>query len=212
MSLGVHCVVCDTRIDPYGRDGATCARCQQPCSTCGGAVQNCSHKLVELADQPRIERFWSRVDRRSNDECWRWTAALDGKGYGRFRLPAGNKLAHRIAWELHNGTAVPKGMFVCHSCDNPVCVNPAHLWLGTVHDNIRDRTEKGRTSNGNVGKTACSRGHQLTEENTYRRPDTGNRDCKICRKLRRKQRQPRSADILTLEPKHVGDGRWQVAA
>lgn len=45
MSLGVHCVVCDTRIDPYGRDGATCARCQQPCATCGGDVQHCQHPL-----------------------------------------------------------------------------------------------------------------------------------------------------------------------
>lgn len=61
MSLGVHCVVCDTRIDPYGRDGATCARCQQPCATCGGPVQNCQHplqaeQLTETLGDPFLNR------------------------------------------------------------------------------------------------------------------------------------------------------------
>lgn len=71
--------------------------------------------------------------------CWQWIASVDKNGYGWF----GSKKAHRISYEIYRGI-IPKGMLVCHSCDNPSCVNPEHLWIGTNLDNMRDRNQKGR--------------------------------------------------------------------
>jgi hypothetical protein len=76
------------------------------------------------------------------DECWEWKGFRNTAGYGRgpHDVPA-----HRLSWEMHNGP-IPDGLFVCHRCDNPPCVNPAHLFLGTAKDNIDDMVRKDRHS------------------------------------------------------------------
>ena len=93
---------------------------------------------------PLASRFWARVVR--SDGCWTWTGHVNGKGYGMIRrgVGLGNTTVHRLSWEMHKGP-IPDGLLVCHSCDNPPCVNPAHLFLGTTTDNMRDMVAKGRS-------------------------------------------------------------------
>lgn len=88
------------------------------------------------------ERFWRRVDQAG--DCWVWTGSKTPHGYGTVRWSGDRLYSHRLAYTLANGP-IPDGMFVCHRCDNPPCVRPDHLWLGTNADNIADRHQKGRT-------------------------------------------------------------------
>jgi hypothetical protein len=87
-------------------------------------------------------RFWRMVDM-SGDGCWPWRGATWSRNYGCFRYKGRPTSAHRVAWLLERGP-IPKGMFVLHACDNPPCVNPEHLFLGTSSDNAFDREKKGR--------------------------------------------------------------------
>ena len=108
----------------------------------------CYHGYMVHKTIPLIDRFWSRVDK--SGDCWVWTAATTNGGYGVIRDTGRNgKIirAHRLSWELHNGP-IPAGIEVCHRCDNPPCVNPAHLFLGTHQDNVTDTVNKGRASGG----------------------------------------------------------------
>lgn len=92
--------------------------------------------------QKDIDRFWPKVNK--TDGCWLWTAGKFRFGHGAFQFNGRTCKAHRIAYELAYGP-IPAGMLVCHQCDNPSCVRPDHLWLGTIKDNNNDRHTKGRT-------------------------------------------------------------------
>lgn len=92
------------------------------------------------------ERFWKKVDRRGPDECWPWIAGLHRSGYGWFRDERGRAIyAQRWAFASEFGP-IPQGGHILHRCDNPPCVNPAHLYLGTHADNMRDLAERGNIS------------------------------------------------------------------
>lgn len=97
------------------------------------------------------ERFWSRVDRTPGlgpkGECWLWTGAHTGAGYGNIKWKGRNIQAQRVAWLLTHGS-LPEGLEVCHSCDNPPCVRPDHLFLGTRKQNAQDAVAKGRSTRG----------------------------------------------------------------
>jgi hypothetical protein len=95
------------------------------------------------------QRFEGKYTAEPNTGCWLWTAALNDAGYGRLGVPGGWRGAHRVAYELFVGP-VPAGMFVCHRCDTPACVNPDHLFLGLPFDNTADMIAKGRIRTGRL--------------------------------------------------------------
>lgn len=131
-----------------------------------------------------MDRFWSKTQ--YSPGCWEWTANALKSGYGRFKLDGKQMYAHRVAYELMVGL-IPPGVKVRHKCDNPPCVNPDHLELGTHADNMRDRDERGRNPFSN--RTHCPKGHEYSEENTRRYKDS--RFCRKCDAARhRKGGQP----------------------
>lgn len=96
-----------------------------------------------MIGQESLYRFWEKVDKRGINGCWIWTASIKTDGYGQLTVDGRFWRAHRLSWVLHNGPIL-YGLLVCHHCDTPACVNPAHLFLGTHKDNIRDSINKGR--------------------------------------------------------------------
>lgn len=105
-----------------------------------------SRRGIGRVARPYLDRFWENVQK-SNDGCWIWTASVSRAGYGDIwvGLRPGVRIikVHRLSWEIHYGP-IPDGLFVCHRCDNPRCVRPDHLFLGTHTDNMRDASAKGR--------------------------------------------------------------------
>jgi hypothetical protein len=91
--------------------------------------------------EPPAVRFWRNVQKTA--DCWVWTGARSGAGYGQININDVLVFTHRFSWELHHGP-IPDGLLVCHHCDNPPCCNPAHLFLGTPSDNMVDKIRKGR--------------------------------------------------------------------
>jgi hypothetical protein len=171
-------------------NGKTPADCV--CHSCGDACcVNPAHlqikKQSEKQNGPKLEpleqRFWRKVDKAGPNECWLWKGTLsEPNGYG--LISNGHNKpwlrAHRVSWQLANGRD-PGDLFVCHSCDNRTCVNPAHLWLGTNTDNLKDMVAKGRHINQR--KTHCPSGHEYSAENT-RLYGRGYRRCIECTQAR----------------------------
>jgi len=106
-----------------------------------------------------MDRFWSKVDIGDNDECWEWEASTNGVGYGKMWFDGDVVDAHRISYELHNPD-FDKSMMVLHTCDNRLCVNPNHLYLGDYSDNMQDAYDRGRR-NGCPGEEG---NNKLTRE------------------------------------------------
>lgn len=132
-----------------------------------------------MATQSVTERFRNKVVK--GKSCWVWAAGVSG-GYGTFSVNGQMVAAHRYSYEQANGP-IPDGMKVCHHCDNMLCVNPEHLFVGTQGDNMRDMRAKGR---GYVFKrgTHCKAGHLFTPETEFW--TKAGRRCRICRNLTNK--------------------------
>jgi hypothetical protein len=89
-------------------------------------------------------RFWDKVDIGDAYDCWEWNAYRLPNGYGRFNIAGKVRYAHRVSWMMYNRIDIPEDKELCHICDNPSCVNPKHLWVGTHSENIKDSYDKGR--------------------------------------------------------------------
>lgn len=154
----------------------TCLHCQsrQAAKKRRGLCYRCAKTPGVLEKYPKrkpgnpaadsVSRFWARVQK--CEGCWLWTGRTNTEsGYGYFDYGPRCRTsvpAHRYSWELHNGT-IPDGMHVLHRCDNPPCVNPDHLFLGTNLDNVRDKQAKGRQLRGERVGTAKFTAGQVTE-------------------------------------------------
>ena len=177
LGIAPECGVCGLGLPPVGSREADSMQPQGklngfsrdtvPCKTPGcamfaavgkrGYCHKCSRRVQRhgTAEKPGkrvfnddLGRFLSHVSKKGHGGCWMWTAATDGKGYGRSFLNGGNIPAHRLSFYLHNGY-LPEGL-VRHTCDNPGCVNPSHLVEGTAKENAEDMDERGRRPRGSA--------------------------------------------------------------
>lgn len=130
------------------------------------------------ARRPVEDRFWEKVDR--SGECWLWTAAKDGHGYGQMTVDYRRVKAHRLAYELVIGP-IPSGLPLDHLCRRPDCVNPAHLEPVAHAENVRRGAAGLKAALRAIQQTHCKHGHEFTPENT-RLDKRGCRVCRVCQR------------------------------
>ena len=132
-------LVCETCSSRYERTPAAAKKsrfCSAPCRITAVAAGN---------TRPISERFWEKVKRRGPKACWPWVGGRFADGYGALSVNGKPRRAPRVSYELHKGR-IPDGLHVRHTCDNPICVNPSHLLLGTAAENAADKVARGRQS------------------------------------------------------------------
>lgn len=106
-----------------------------------------TQKRTHINSLMLLDRLFEKAIPEPNTGCWIWTGAATSRGYGHMWDGTAYEKAHRLSYKLHHGP-IPSGMHVCHRCDNPSCINPDHLWLGTPRANVRDCIAKGRAKRG----------------------------------------------------------------
>lgn len=132
-----------------------------------------------MVTQAEAARFWAKVDRRSDDECWLWTGSRNARGYGGFGHRGRTRKATHVSYEIATGQPFPAGLMARHSCDNPSCVNPAHIQPGTNRENVADMVSRKRHHANR--RSHCIHGHPLSGANLYVRKN-GQRHCQQCKR------------------------------
>ena len=155
--------------------------------------RKCKFEYQKIKPMPEIEwleiakaRLFRRLKINQKTGCWEWQGFKGRYGHGQIRVKKIAILTHRLSWKIHKG-AILDDLLICHHCDNPPCVNPEHLFSGTVDDNKKDMDNKGRGKNQNSGKVFCHRGHKFDLLNTY--ISRGERQCIACRIINKQNRK-----------------------
>lgn len=135
-----------------------------------------------------LDKIFARAEKLPDAPgCWLWTGAVDGGGYGRIRVSNKSRLAHRVIYEALHGPQ--PGLEVCHRCDVPSCVNPAHLFAGTHRENVIDASLKERLHHQR--KTACPQGHTYDVHHAGNARNSAARGCRRCRAEQRRAYEAR---------------------
>lgn len=163
----------------------------------GSAAQlGCRPRLPVMNTQRALERIKanSRVEPTG---CWQWTGyRRPPQGYGETTLNSEKWAAHRLSYTVHKGP-IPEGQFVCHTCDNPACVNPDHLWVGTHQDNMKDAKAKKRIAR--AYRTHCPRGHSYADHAVIYGNQT-TRHCAMCELGKHRIKTGWPADLAYSQP------------
>lgn len=147
-------------------------------------------------NEAAVARFWANVDKRGADECWPWIGSLHGRESARIMASSIRYQAPAFSWMLEHQQPFPEGKEACHSCDNPPCVNPAHIWPGTHQENMDDCIAKGRARKNPAAVAAarrahptCKNGHTRTEDSFIFWGRHGHRRCRICEDIRQAKKR-----------------------
>ncbi len=146
-----NCLICQKEFQIQDPRGKYCS------PSCGWVAIGLSKR------KPLEERFWSKVKRAGPDDCWEWQAGKTYDGYGSFGGVKGATTAHRMSYILRFGP-IPEGMCICHRCDNRICVNPDHFFLGTPVENTADMDRKGRRKSPGNQQGSHNSASKLTED------------------------------------------------
>lgn len=154
-------------------------------------------EVIGVHSDKVVARFMSKVEQPAHGHaCWFWIGSFSSGNRAAFWLGKNNVMASRVSWEIANRRQFPAGLFACHGCDNPQCVNPDHIRADTQSSNIRESRDKGRSTQGIKKQTHCKRGHELTPENSRR-----HRKWRLCAQCAR----DRGREWYR---KHKGKGKW----
>jgi hypothetical protein len=154
------------------------------------AIHNSQKGQQGFVKQDPLWRIEQYTDKSGGvDACWPWLGHINDQGYAIISIAKKSYRVSRLVWSIHNGKPFPGDKNACHSCDNPPCVNPTHIFPGTQLENIRDAIAKKRfvfntahiRDNPNKYLTHCKHGHEFSTENTYV-SSNGYRTCKTCRR------------------------------
>lgn len=145
------CVTCGTKFPFYQNKGRPVPKfCSHKCRGHTGFVPGGTIKISEMTDEEKLERLKKSFEKNviRQEGCWSWKGSIAHGGYPVMtcRRQIGPDRGHRASWIIHFGP-IPEGLYICHKCDNPICTNPGHLWLGTQKENNDDKIRKCRQAN-----------------------------------------------------------------